>query len=248
MKKTNFISFCFLLIIFISCNARVSGNIVDQSAGLIEASSVKSKISDLTLEEGKSGLELKIKYVDMDNTFREERAIIQMVDNAYAYNASMNFSSTNKRFSGQLNCKNTTCSNLDVDLYFVGDSNEPITISQREFTLDSSKVEFTAKEFQTNGDTLFEAKSAKSNSISSNLTMKLITIEGIEMPLINIESVKTNGSSYRIKSNGVNSTISLDVNERVGSDFNVKAFNVGGYGRFYLVLSNYSGEIIIDSN
>lgn len=251
MKLNKYILISLTIMSLVACNARVNGNIVDQNQQNLE-SDTDTLISNVSIEEGSSNYTLTLKYVDSENMFREERALIPIVENAYAYNVTMNFTSLNKRFSGVFNCRNTDCSNIDLDVNFTNSETGVVSIAQRKFTIDSSVVEFSPKGYQTSGDVLFEAKSAKSNSASTHLEMKLITIEGIEMPLVDIQSNQIEDDSYTIKSKGVNSSISLAVNKSsVGinpGEFDVKEYRADGYGKFYLVMSNYSGDIIIDSN
>lgn len=236
-----------MLFIFASCNAQLTGEIVDQSEF---ASNSSEAISDIKITKSNNEFMLDIDYVDHDNRYRNEKSVISLYKSDNLKGLRRSFTSLGYAYSGELHCLNMDCSNADFDVSFDRnqESSKPIKIAKREYPISTSSIKFYPNDNQSKGDVLFDAQMIQ-KSMQPELTLSLIQIQGVKVPLIQIGSTstldKTNTARLSFKSNGIDSSIT--VVSGASADFKVVNYKNDRTGAVSMTLQNYNGSIVIDT-
>lgn len=244
MKKNIFI--LLGLVILASCNAQLVGEIVDQSELTDESSET---ISNVKITKSNNEFMLDIDYVDHDNRYRNEKAVISLYSSDDLRGLKKSFTSLGYAYSGDLHCLNMDCTNADFDVNFNRDqeSSKTLKIAKREYPINTSAIKFYPNDSQSAGDVLFDAQMTQ-KSLQSQLMLSLIQIQGVKVPLIQISKSSldiSSTASLSIKSNGIDSAITVAAGSR--ADFKVVDYKNNRSGAISMTLQNYNGTVVIDT-
>lgn len=235
----------FLLSLFVSCNQQMKGSIVDQSLST-KTSESQIVLSDVEIKKEGRGYLIDIKYVDAQNTYKNERAIVRMPENKSLTYSRESFTSFGLLYSGDIECLNWDCSNADFSINFKDTPRSSnLKMAKREYSINVSSITFAPLSDQNNSGILAQAKAAQ-KSMDQYLNLSLIQIEGINSPLISL-----NATSKAINDTSVNLTLEstgVKAPVLVGSsgNFNISHYSNDEFGNIYMVLRNHSGDIVID--